>query len=139
THLLLSLFQLLLAQLGPGKAQVARGRDQAQADRTPLRQEHGLTETVVSLALQQARDRRVRQVAGGDDVRRSAVKLEAATARLRQVHFQERAKAILQLGERVDGFDGASAVRPARAGARRKRDHEYLAAFERSATDALVG
>src|SRR6185369_11526877 len=66
-------------------------------------------------------------------------KLEAATARLRQVHFQERAKAILQLGERVDGFDGASAVRPARAGARRKRDHEYLAAFERSATDALVG
>ncbi len=139
THFLFALFQLLLTQLRPGEAQIARRWHQPEADRTTLRQKHALSEPVALLALEQPRDRFVREVTGRDHVRRRNTELSAAPPRLRQVNLQERAKAVEKLGEWVDGLDGSSTVGPARAGARRQRDHKDLAAFERCAPGVLVG
>src|SRR6478609_3524841 len=139
TDFLFAFLELLLASVRPGEAQITRGWHQTQADRAPFGEKHRITEPVVLLALEQARDWQVSQMAGRDHVRQGTSELSTAAPRLRQMHLQERSKAILQLGERVDRLDGTGALSPARASARRQRDHEHLTAFERGAARALVG
>ena len=131
-HLLRLLVEQLLRHFFPGKAQVARHGDQAQADDPAGRQVAAgrdsrscwRTARVSAIGL-------VGQVAGGDDVRHGRAGQTAHAAALGQVDLDEAAVFAAELDERIERFDDAGPLvqrLPAPAG---QRDDGHLAIRER--------
>ena len=121
--LLRLLVQHLLRHLLPREAQVALHGDHAQADDAAGREQQRPRVAVVIFAREMLRDRIVRQVAGGDDVRQQRAALAAHAQALGQMRFDEVAMPSAQLAEGIERLDHAGALRPATAHAAGQGDH----------------
>ena len=75
----------------------------------------------------------MRQVAGGEDVRRQGPMPLRGTTTLGQVHFEKGAMPPLEAGERVKRLDHARSLRPAAARAGSQRDDGDLTGLQRAA------
>ena len=115
THFLLLFVQHLLRHLFPQKVQIAHHGDEALPDRAPGRQIDRVHPFVPRLAPQVGRDRRMGQVAGGDDVRDDGGILSGGFPRFGQVNIEEAAVLPLDLHEGIERFDDPGALRPAAA------------------------
>ena len=130
-HLLRLLVEQLLRHLLPGKAQVARHGDEAQPHRPPRREQQRAGIAGIPRPRQKVGDRRVRQVAGSDDVRDRRARQRAGAAALGQVHLDEVAVLAAHAGKGIERLDHAGALGPATAGAARQRHHRHRAIRQR--------
>ena len=81
----------------------------------------------------------VREVAGGENVRRQHARLAAGAQALGEVDLDEAAVAAAELAERVEGLDHARALGPAAAHAAGERNHGDAAGCERFLAGAAAG
>ncbi len=138
-HLLLLLVEPLLRRLLPGEVQVAYRGHKPQADGTPGREPDRAAERRADRLAKETLDRRVREVAGREDVRNVRAEKARRTLRLREMHLDEAPVAAAEFCERMQALHHAGSLGPAAAHACRIGHHRHLARPQRGLAPLRAG